>query len=139
MKTTTTVYKEVETIVSPEEVARNIIEELKYDDYALMDLVQNYTIEELPDFIYEEVEAYEPTEEEVDKVTEIILPELKELYNWQVKEFKKVELTQLSNRQNILEWLTGITSNASYDEPGDWLDPEEILNAILENGTKSGS
>ena len=85
----TTVYKKVETIVSPEEVAKNIIEELKSDDYRLMDMVQDYMIEELPDFIYNEMEVYEPTDEEVDKVTEIILPELKELYNKQTSELKK--------------------------------------------------
>lgn len=135
----TTVYKEIETIVSPEEVAKNIIKELKSDDCALMDMVLDYSIEELPDFVYNEALVYEPTDEEVDKVTEIILPELEELYNKKTSELKKGELDQLSNRQNILEWLAGIAYNATDDDPGYWLNPEEILNAILENGTKSGS
>lgn len=133
----TTIYKKVEAQISPEEVAKNIINELEDDKYALMDMVQNYIIEELPDFVYNATEDYNPTDEEIDKVTELVLPKLKELYNKQVADFKKIELDQLSNRRCILDWLDHIAYNAAKDEPGFWLNPEELLDAILENGTKS--
>ena len=130
-------YKETEIDISPEEVVRNIINELEHDKYAITDMVLNYLIEELPDFVYDATEEYNPTNEELDKVTELILPKLKELYNNRVAEFKKSELEQLSNKQSILDWLDRILYNATEDEPGFWLSSEEILSAILENGTKS--
>lgn len=133
----TTVYKETEIDISPKEVVRNIIDDLESDKYAIMDMVQGYLIEELSDFVFSVTETYHPTDEELDEITELALPKLKELYNNQINEFKKLELEQLSNKQNILDWIDSMIYYSSEEEPGYWLSPEEILNAILENGTKS--
>jgi hypothetical protein len=133
----TTIYKKTEVDISPEEVVRNIINDLEHDRYAITHVVQNYLIEELPDFVYDATEEYNPTNEEFNEVTKLILPKLKKLYNNRVAQLKESELRQLSNKQNILDWLDRILYNATEYEPGFWLNSEEILSAILENGTKS--
>lgn len=133
----TTIYKETEVDISPEEVARDIIDNLKNDKLEIIDLVKSYLIEELSDYIYDETDKYDPTREELDKICKLALPELKEIYNTQLNEFKKSELYYLSNKQDILDWIDWACEDASEYIPGFWLSSEEILNAILENGTKS--
>ena len=134
----TTIYKETEVDISPEEVTRNIVNNLKNDNFELEDLVKSYLIEELPDYIYNVTDEYDPTDEEFDKICELALPKLKEIYNNQLNKFKSSELGCLSNKQDILDWIDCVCMGANEDQPGFWLSSEEILNAILENGTKSG-
>ena len=130
----TTVYKEIEVDVSAEEAAKDIIEELEYDEYAVADMVQDYLIEELPDYVFSKLDekySYYEEDEEYDKICELVLPKLREIYTKKVEEYKKSEIEDnLSDRESILAWLDGV---------GDlhFLSSEDILDAILANGTKS--
>lgn len=131
----TTVYKEIEVNVSAEEAAKDIIEELEYDEYAVADMVQDYLIEELPDYVFSKLEekySYDEEDEEYDKVCELVLPKLREIYTKKVEEYKKSEIEDnLSDRESILAWLDGISGDSYF------LSSEDILDAILANGTKS--
>jgi len=130
----TTVNKQVTITVSPEEVAKSFIDNL--DEYEIRNMVQDYLIEEIADYVYISIEEYDPTPEEFDKVFNIVSPRLKEIYNKEIEKLKKEEIDKLPDRRSILNWFDSILCNTYYDEIGFWLTSEELLDTILKNGNK---
>lgn len=135
----TTIVKKVEQSISVKEIAEKLISELEEDPYKVQDMAYScvHPSEELNeclfDYVYSEIYEYDPTDEEVNEVYQIVLPKLKEMYNKESEVRKEAELSDFSNRQSILSWIA-INIEDLY-----FVTPEEVLDTILKNGTKSRS
>lgn len=134
----TIITKEVEQNISVKEVAEKLISELEDDIFKVGDMVYSCTSlsEELDkclfDYVYSEIDKYNPTVAEVNEVYQLIRPKLKDIYNKELNKRKQDELSDFSDRESILYW---ISSNLE-----EYLStPEEVLDTILKNGTKSRS
>ena len=129
----TSVVTEVKQNISVEEVAEKLISELEDN---VLDLVYSCrpSSEELDeclfDYVYSEIDEYDPTDEEVNEVYQLIRPKLKEMYNKESKSRKKAELSDFSNRQSILSWIAVNIEDLYF------VTPEEVLNTILKNGVE---
>lgn len=84
----------------------------------------------LEDCGYEDVSKEEKNE---------ILKKIKETFDEKVEKLKKKELSELSSRERILQWISDLIYDDRYLEEGQvgyMLTSEEILDEILKNGNK---
>lgn len=84
----------------------------------------------LEDCGYEDVSKEEKNE---------ILKKIKETFDEEVEKLKKKELSELSSRERILQWISDLIYDDRYLEEGQvgyMLTSEEILDEILKNGNK---
>lgn len=124
--TTKTVTEEVE--VSVDEIVKELFENSDWDPNDL-----DYTLDNFEDYL--EYSDYEDISEE-DKNE--VLKKAEEIFNEKVEKLKKEELSKLSTREKIIQFISDITYD-SYPEEGQvgyTLTSEEILDEILKNGNK---
>ena len=129
-------YKEVEATkdISPELAAIDIIQLIDDDifvDYNEDEIDENYVDEWLDDYI-------DVSDEDRKIIYDIVIPSAKEKYRKFKEKLKKQEADEFKDREHILSVLESALKN-SYTEEFYVLSTEEILNLILENGTKSGT
>ena len=130
MKTKRTVTKTVteEVEVSLDEIVKELFENSDWDPNDL-----DYTLDNFEDYL--EYSDYEDISEE-DKNE--VLKKAEEIFNEKVEKLKKEELSKLSTREKIIQFISDITYD-SYPEEGQvgyTLTSEEILDEILKNGNK---
>ena len=124
--TTKTVTEEVE--VSVDEIVKELFENSDWDPNDL-----DYTLDNFEDYL--EYSDYEDISEE-DKNE--VLKKAEEIFNEKVEKLKKEELSKLSTREKIIQFISDITYD-SYPEEGQvgyTLTSKEILDEILKNGNK---
>lgn len=129
-------YKEVEATkdISPELAAIDILQLIDDDifvDYNEDEIDENYVDEWLDDYI-------DVSDEDRKIIYDIVIPSAKEKYRKFKEKLKKQEADEFKDREHILSVLESALKN-SYTEEFYVLSTEEILNLILENGTKSGT
>lgn len=134
-------YKEVEATkdISPELAAIDVLQAIDSDIFedALEitedEIDENYVDEWLDNYI-------DVSDEDRKIIYDIVIPAAKEKYKKYKEELKKEEADEFKDREHILNVLESALRNPySYTKEFYVLSTEEILNLILENGTKSGT
>lgn len=128
-------YKEVE--VTPELVAIDIVQSI--DDNMLNDILE-YNEDEIDEsYVDEWLHDYiDVSDEDCKIIYNIVIRSAKEKYRKFKEKLRKEEVDKFKDREHILFMLKSAFKN-QYVEEFYVLSTEEILNLILENGTKSGT
>lgn len=126
----TTIKKAVTKDISVEEVSKIIVEQY-FPDLECYDTKEDFIW-----YVRDELEQYNPTEEEIESVCKIVVPLLIKKQDEYFQSFRQEELDLLSDRKSIIEWIKSVNS---VGDVGFILTPEEILDEILKNGTKDRS
>lgn len=136
----TIVIKEIEENFSVQDAAEKLISELENDVFKVSYMVCSYTIKEPSDleecllnYVRNELEDYDPTDEEVNEVYQLIHPKLEKMYNKEFAQLKENELYTFANRIRILNWLKSNLEEFCF------VTPEEVLDTILKNGVENRS